>query len=94
MNDIKLINELLHEFTAVKSKNPNYSLRAFARDLDIPFSSFIQALRGKKGFSITMIIKCLVRLKYSEKAIIEILMSEVKNTSYQKYAKDLNLHNR
>jgi len=42
---------LLREFDTRKKKNGSYSLRAFARDLEIPAPKLSLALRGKKGFS-------------------------------------------
>lgn len=42
---------LLREFDLRKKKNSSYSLRAFARDLEIPAPKLSLALRGKKGFS-------------------------------------------
>lgn len=42
---------LLREYESRKIKNAFYSLRAFARDLEIPASNLSLVLRGKKGFS-------------------------------------------
>ncbi len=43
---------LLEEFRARRSRNPNYSLRAFARDLGMPASKLSQNLRGLCGISV------------------------------------------
>jgi len=42
---------LLRELSSRMRRNPRYSLRAFARDLQIPAPKLSQALRGIKGFS-------------------------------------------
>lgn len=48
-------NDYLHFFNSVwecrKARNPRYSLRAYARDLEIPASKLSQILRGKCGLS-------------------------------------------
>lgn len=43
---------LLDEFRARRSRNPDYSLRAFARDLGMPASKLSQNLRGLCGISV------------------------------------------
>jgi uncharacterized protein (TIGR02147 family) len=43
---------LLEEFRNRRSRNPNYSLRAFARDLGMPASKLSQNLRGLCGISV------------------------------------------
>ncbi len=43
---------LLEEFRVRRSRNPNYSLRAFARDLGMPASKLSQNLRGLCGISV------------------------------------------
>jgi uncharacterized protein (TIGR02147 family) len=43
---------LLEEFRSRRSRNPNYSLRAFARDLGMPASKLSQNLRGLCGISV------------------------------------------
>lgn len=43
---------LLDEFRNRRSRNPNYSLRAFARDLGMPASKLSQNLRGLCGISV------------------------------------------
>lgn len=43
---------LLEEFKTRRSRNPNYSLRAFARDLGMPASKLSQNLRGLCGISL------------------------------------------
>lgn len=43
---------LEQEFIRRRRKNPSYSLRAFARDLEIPAPKLSQALRGIRGMSV------------------------------------------
>lgn len=43
---------LLEEFRTRRSRNPHYSLRAFARDLGMPASKLSQNLRGLCGISV------------------------------------------
>ena len=43
---------ILEEFRARRARNPNYSLRAFARDLGMPASKLSQNLRGLCGISV------------------------------------------
>lgn len=43
---------LLEEFKARRARNPNYSLRAYARDLGMPASKLSQNLRGLCGISV------------------------------------------
>lgn len=53
---------LLEEFRARRSRNPNYSLRAFARDLGMPASKLSQNLRGLCGISLAKAEKIAQRL--------------------------------
>jgi uncharacterized protein (TIGR02147 family) len=43
---------LLEEFRSRRSRNPHYSLRAFARDIGMPASKLSQNLRGLCGISV------------------------------------------
>lgn len=42
---------LVDEFEARQKRNPGYSLRAYARDLDLPASTISEILRGRRGLS-------------------------------------------
>lgn len=42
---------MLSEFEGRKSRNPGYSLRAFARDLGLAAPKLSEILRGKGGLS-------------------------------------------
>jgi len=56
---------LLRELATRTRRNPGYSLRAFARDLQIPAPKLSQALRGIKGFSAKRANEIAERLKLS-----------------------------
>lgn len=57
---------LLEEFRARRSRNPNYSLRAFARDLGMPASKLSQNLRGLCGISVAKAETIADRLQMRE----------------------------
>lgn len=52
MTGLQYQDFLLEEFKARRARNPNYSLRAFARDLGMPASKLSQNLRGLCGISV------------------------------------------
>lgn len=54
---------LLEEFRSRRSRNPHYSLRAFARDLGMPASKLSQNLRGLCGISVAKAEKIAVKLQ-------------------------------
>lgn len=57
---------LLRELASRARRNPAYSLRAFARDLEIPAPKLSQALRGIKGFSSQRAYAIAEKLNLSE----------------------------
>jgi uncharacterized protein (TIGR02147 family) len=54
---------LLKEFSQRRSRNPNYSLRAFARDLGMPASKLSQNLRGLCGISVAKAESIAVKIQ-------------------------------
>lgn len=54
---------LLEEFRSRRSRNPHYSLRAFARDLGMPASKLSQNLRGLCGISVAKAEKIATKLQ-------------------------------
>lgn len=54
---------LLEEFRSRRSRNPHYSLRAFARDLGMPASKLSQNLRGLCGISVAKAEKIAAKLQ-------------------------------
>ena len=63
---MRLISILIEELEVRKEKNSAYSIRAFARDLDISHGYFFQLLSGKKAFSFSVVQKILNGLKVDE----------------------------
>jgi len=53
---------LQSEFAARARRNPNYSLRAYARDLAVPASKLSEVLRGVRRFSPASVAKIAERL--------------------------------
>lgn len=70
---------LLRELASRTRRNPGYSLRAFARDLQIPAPKLSQALRGIKGFSAQRAQAIATRLNLSsaeKELFIDLVDSE------------------
>lgn len=57
---------LKREYTLRRRRNPGYSLRAFARDLELPAPKLSQALRGTCGFSSKRARQIAKKLNLSE----------------------------
>ena len=57
---------LLDEFRSRRSRNPHYSLRAYARDLGMPASKLSQNLRGLCGISVAKAETIALRLQMRE----------------------------
>jgi uncharacterized protein (TIGR02147 family) len=57
---------LLEEFRSRRTRNPHYSLRAYARDLGMPASKLSQNLRGLCGISVAKAEKIADRLQMRE----------------------------
>jgi len=74
-------NYLNNELQNRTKKNSNYSLRSFARDLNIEPSSLSKLLRGKRTFSKQMIIRLSDALKIKDELILDFIDSkDVNNT--------------
>lgn len=70
-------NLLLQEFTQRQTRNSAYSLRAFARDLDLGVTSLSDVLAGKRNLSKTNLEKVMERLAVSPMEQDMILRSRV-----------------
>lgn len=57
---------LKQELDRRKEKNPFYSLRAFARDLEMSPQMVSQLLRGKRHLSVISVSKVADKLKYTQ----------------------------
>lgn len=77
MNDITYRFFITREFDRRCQKNPSYSLRAFARDLEISVSSLSEILRVQAGLSARAAVRLVAKLRLSEveaeyfKALVE-----------------------
>ncbi|MBC7692320.1 MAG: helix-turn-helix transcriptional regulator [Methylotenera sp.] len=60
------IERIRDELLARKQKNSSYSLRAFARDLEIDPSAISRILKGKQTLSLLICLKVIRKLKLSE----------------------------
>lgn len=68
--------EILHsEFEAIKKRNPNFSLRAFSRDLGMNHSTLSLILSGKRLPSYKMTIRMLKELDITKEEEEEFLLS-------------------
>ena len=72
---------LIQELTDRKRKNPMYSLRAFARDLDIGSTSLSDALANKRNISKRNIFKIAEKLSWTPGQVEQIL-SQGKPTNH------------
>lgn len=85
MNFVDLIKR---ELEIRRVKNPRYSLRAFARDLEISPASLSGILNGGKLPSTRVIKQCSISLKWS-KSTLENFLSEAKmQKEFEKYKFD------
>lgn len=75
------IETLRAEFTKRKSKNPFYSLRAFARDLHISPASLSLILLGKRTLTVSMARRVLARLPMPTSDQEKFLLSVVMGTA-------------
>ena len=67
------IQKIQNDFLSKKRKNPSYSLRAYARFLEIDHSSLSSILRGKRKLPLMYLSTFFVKLRLSpiEKKIFE-----------------------
>jgi plasmid maintenance system antidote protein VapI len=73
---LTILNET---FSEKKKRNPNYSLRAFARDLEISASNLSTILNGKKRLSSEQACRIAVRLQFSKEQFFEFVTSTLLN---------------
>lgn len=78
MNDITYRFFITREFDRRCQRNPSYSLRAFARDLEVSVSSLSEILRAQAGLSAWAAAKLVLKLQLSDieaeyfKALVEV----------------------
>ena len=68
-----------HAYEQRTSKNPHYSLRAFARDLDLDSSQLSAILKNKKGLSLERAEKIALKLGLSENETERFLLTVQEN---------------
>ena len=72
-------NFLISELETRKRRNPSYSLRAFARDLEVPASRLSEVINGKVGLSEERAVKIAERLGFSasdRELFVNLVLSE------------------
>lgn len=69
---------LMQEYKNRKKKNPSYSLRAFAKLLEIDQSSLSKFFKGERSFSPATIKSCITKLALDE-SIRTIIEEDMKN---------------
>jgi plasmid maintenance system antidote protein VapI len=73
---LTILNETFSEKT---KRNPNYSLRAFARDLKISASNLSTIFKGKKRLSSEQASRIALRLEFSKERFFEFVTSTLLN---------------
>lgn len=63
---------LLRNFEQIKSRNPRYSLRKYAKDLELSSGALSEFLNDQRSFTGSTIMKIFSKLKISEIEIIEL----------------------
>lgn len=91
--DFDSIAELLNaEFMQRKHRNQAYSLRAFARDLDVNLASLSSVMRGKQGLSEKAVsaIAQNLKLKASEREFVKdlVLCASARNPRVRELARE------
>ena len=76
------------EFEARRARNAFYSLRSFARDLELPPSSLSEVLNRKKGLSLKAAQRILGKLQLDEEEQKTFLLSVGANHSRSKSEKN------
>ncbi len=71
----ELIEAVNHEYTKRYNRNKNYSLRAYARHLDIDASHLHKFIRGKKGLSRARLVVLGKKLNLGDEWIQKIKLS-------------------
>ena len=66
MSEMNFQNMLLQEFEVRRTKNPGYSLRSYARDVEIPSSKLSRILRKGEGISPSKAKEICERMRWSE----------------------------
>lgn len=85
----KLVVLLNQKFDLLQAKNSSYSLRAFAKKLDINPSGLSLILRGKRNVSITMANQLLDKLGIENSIKQDVLRIEEEITEHREMSKEI-----
>jgi uncharacterized protein (TIGR02147 family) len=77
-----VVHELIHQWSAIKSKNPSYSLRAFSKKLDIPHSALSEIISGKRKLTQKMGERVVMGLNLDPDKKGQLLKSIAEKSSY------------
>ncbi len=77
-----VVHELIHQWSALKSKNPSYSLRAFSKKLDIPHSALSEIMNGKRRLTQKMGERVVMALSLDPDKKEQLLRSMAEKSSY------------
>lgn len=80
---------LLNAFQERKSKNPRFSIRSFARLLEIDQSLLSKVLKGQRGLSPETTKKCLVILNADEESVNKMVEKSSKRIKFDKLNEDI-----
>ena len=81
----KLKTLVQREFNRRLDKNPSYSLRSFAKQLDLDPSSLSKFLRGQRKFTQQTALKVMGRLKLSDEQICQVTSNSVSHLKFLEY---------
>ncbi len=71
----KLTELVINTYQGKKAKNPQYSYRAFARDLGISQSLLVKVISGTRNVSPELALRLGLHLELPEKDIINLAVS-------------------
>lgn len=83
MNQTALQNLLRNELAQIQAKNPSYSIRAFAKKLDVGFGTLSQVLAGKRSLALKSAEKVLDRIGASPVDRSKVLRAPQSKPSYE-----------
>jgi len=61
-----------------RTRNPNYSIRALARDLEIPASSLVDIINKKKTVTPQIAYKIASHMKLTNGSMLDFLLPSIK----------------
>lgn len=76
-------NAVIEHYQELKTKNPSFSIRSFAKFLDVDQSFLSKVLKGKKGLSKRLFVKITNRLNFSADRVNSIIESTAGRLVYR-----------